>query len=114
MRIRREGILYVLAGLLTAAVCLLAVYGAPELSPVTLQEEESVPEPAASGVLLDLNRATEYELTRLPGIGEARARAIVEYRESCGGFYAVEELCEVKGISESLMEELRPYVTVNR
>ncbi|MBX5465580.1 MAG: helix-hairpin-helix domain-containing protein, partial [Clostridia bacterium] len=62
--------------------------------------------------LLDLNRASAEELDRLPGIGPARAAAIVALRQARGGFRSVDELLEVRGIGPALLEELRALVRV--
>ena len=60
---------------------------------------------------LDLNTASVGELEGLPGVGEARAKAIVAVREKRGGFKNVDELVEVKGIGKAALEKLRPLVT---
>ena len=59
---------------------------------------------------IDLNRAGAAELGALPGIGPVLARRIVDYRDSHGGFHAVEELLAVRGIGPHLFERIRPYV----
>lgn len=64
------------------------------------------------GERLNLNTASAGDLTRLPGIGEGKAQAIVAWRERYGGFQAVDELLDVRGIGEATLETLRPYVTV--
>jgi competence protein ComEA len=64
-----------------------------------------------SGVV-NVNTASAEELQLLPGVGESRARAIVEARTVRGGFRAVDELVEVKGIGSILLERLRPFVAV--
>jgi competence protein ComEA len=61
---------------------------------------------------VNVNTATAEQLQLLPGIGDARARAVIETRKRRGGFERVEDLLEVKGIGESSLEQLRPYVTV--
>ena len=62
--------------------------------------------------IVNINNAGEEDMIRLlPGIGSKRAAAIVEYRELSGGFESVEELSEVEGIGEKLLEELRPFCT---
>jgi competence protein ComEA len=68
-------------------------------------------EPSLSGVV-NVNTASEQELQLLPGVGEARARAIVEARKQKGGFKSVDELEEVKGIGDAGLERLRPFVTL--
>lgn len=61
---------------------------------------------------IDLNAATHWELTTLPGVGEALADRIIAYRSEHGGFDTVEELMEVRGIGESLFEAVKDYLTV--
>lgn len=57
-----------------------------------------------------INTASAQELCeKLPGIGAKKAEAIVEYRELVGGFDSVDELIEVNGIGEKLLEGIRPY-----
>ncbi len=63
-------------------------------------------------ILIDLNTASVEQLTTVPGIGEATASKIVEYRSKIGKFESVDELIEVKGIGEKKLEVLRNYFTV--
>jgi competence protein ComEA len=72
----------------------------------------SAADPALSGVV-NVNTASEQELQLLPGVGEARARAIVEARKQKGGFKSVDELEEVKGIGEAGLAQMRPFVTLS-
>jgi competence protein ComEA len=62
--------------------------------------------------LVDLNLASEADLVALPGIGPARARAILAYRREAGPFAAVSDLSRVPGFSRSLVARLAPYLTV--
>ena len=62
---------------------------------------------------LDLNTADEHALLALPGIGPARARAILAFRASHGGFRSVSQLLNIKGIGRALLKELRPLVTIS-
>ena len=68
--------------------------------------------PALRGVV-NVNTATIVELQLLPGVGEARAAAIISTRKSRGGFKSVEELVEVRGIGDALLENLRPFVRLS-
>lgn len=62
--------------------------------------------------LVDLNRATAEDFEQLPGVGPVLARRVVAYRESRGGFHAIEELRGVKGIGQKKLERLRRLVRV--
>jgi competence protein ComEA len=66
---------------------------------------------APNGVV-NVNTATAEELARLPGIGDAKARAILDFRKERGTFKSVEQLGEVKGIGEAALERLRPHVVL--
>jgi competence protein ComEA len=63
----------------------------------------------AAGV--DLNSATQAELEAIPGIGPAKAKAIVEYR-SATPFATADELQNVSGIGAKLYERIKDQVTV--
>jgi competence protein ComEA len=61
---------------------------------------------------VDLNTATAAELESLPGVGPAKAQAIVAHRE-VAPFKNADELVEVKGIGEKLYAQLKDRVTVS-
>ena len=61
---------------------------------------------------IDLNTATLEELCTLKGIGPVKAQAILDYRDSYGGFVCVEELLEVKGIGESTYSNIKDYLYI--
>lgn len=66
----------------------------------------------SAGRPIRLNSASQADLERLPGIGPARARAIVAYRQGNGPFASVEDLEKVPGISRRLVGQLAGQVTV--
>lgn len=61
---------------------------------------------------VNINTADIDELMTLKGIGEAKAQAIIEYRENNGKFRSVEEIVNVNGIGEATLEKLFDYITV--
>ncbi len=63
---------------------------------------------------LDLNAADYAALDRLPGIGERRAKAILNYREALGFFARVEQLREVYNLPDSVYERIRARVRVGQ
>ncbi|WP_218031483.1 ComEA family DNA-binding protein [Paenibacillus kobensis] len=65
--------------------------------------------PEADG-RLDLNRATAEQLDELPGIGPAKAAAIIADREASGPFRSVDDLARVKGIGPAIVGKLRDSV----
>jgi competence protein ComEA len=67
-----------------------------------------------SGQRIDLNTSTLEQLNLLPGIGASKAKAIIDYREKNGRFEQIEQLMEVKGIGEKVLEKLKPLVYVTQ
>jgi competence ComEA-like helix-hairpin-helix protein len=63
-------------------------------------------------VLVDVNASGPAELERLPGVGPARATAIVRYREIHGRFRSIEELGGVPGLGAAALARLQGRVTV--
>jgi len=62
---------------------------------------------------IDINRAESWLLEALPGIGETRAQAIVDYRNENGPFKRIEDLLKVSGIGEGTFDEIKDYITVS-
>ena len=61
---------------------------------------------------LNINSATKDELVALPGIGPAKAQAILDHRKAHGPFKSIEELKDVKGIGAKRFEKLKGELTV--
>ncbi len=82
-----------------------------DMSTASLSAASGTAKNSSSG-LIDVNTATASQLTALNGIGENKAAAIVEYRRQHGDFGSVDELLNVPGIGEKILEGLRDQVTV--
>lgn len=91
----------------------------------TLAEEASAPDAqneTADGNMADAGNASEEtvnintagmeELCSLPGVGEGRAKAIIEYREKQGGFQKKEDIMQVSGIGEKMYARMEAYLAV--
>lgn len=63
---------------------------------------------------VNINTASAQEIAAaLDGVGEARAAAIVEYREAHGAFKTIEALKEVKGVGDSILEKNRDNIKLS-
>lgn len=67
---------------------------------------------ASYAATINVNTATAEQLTALNGIGDTKAKAIVEYRQSHGAFKSVDQLVDVKGIGLKTVEKNRDQMTV--
>lgn len=68
--------------------------------------------PVVEPIRIDLNRAQVADLQALPGIGAARAEAIVLHRVRNGSFERLEQLEQVDGIGATTIAALRPFLFV--
>ncbi len=55
----------------------------------------------------DLNKATADQLAKLPGIGQDKAREIVNYRQEHGSFRSFDDLKRVPGLDERLVDTVQ-------
>lgn len=85
-------------------------------------ETDSAPQPAPGGGTpgalppdgkIALNAAVEEQLVRLPGIGPARARAILALRDRIGRFRSVDQLRRVKGIGRKTLQRIAPLIVLD-
>lgn len=67
---------------------------------------------SANSNLVNINKADTTMLTTLPGIGPAKAEAILAYREGTGNFKEKQDLMKVTGIGQKTFEKLEPLITV--
>lgn len=63
---------------------------------------------------VNINTADVKELEGLPGIGPAKAQAIVDYRKEHGPFTTVDDLSKVQGIGPKMLEQLRNQIEVGK
>ena len=62
---------------------------------------------------VNVNTASVSELESLPGIGPAKAQAIVDYRKANGAFKSVDDLKKVKGIGDGILNKLKAEASVS-
>lgn len=75
---------------------------------IIVQSKTSVSQPQR----VNLNSADAWLLQALPGIGEGKARTIIEYRNKNGSFRTVDDLAEIDGFGKSIVDKVRDYATV--
>ena len=63
---------------------------------------------------VNINTATARQLQRVPGIGPATAKNIVEMRKSYGAFRSVDDLLAIRGIGRKRLEKMRKYLTAGK
>lgn len=61
---------------------------------------------------VNINESSIEELTTISGIGESKAKAIIEYRTANGPFKSVEEIKNVSGIGDKLYDKIKAYITI--
>ena len=74
-------------------------------------KDESTSQMELSG-LVNINLADRNTLMNLPGVGESKADAILEYRTTHGSFQSVEEIMQVPGIKEGVYKKIESLITV--
>lgn len=83
--------------------------------PVTVHavDEAAGAEQAEQAEQVDINTASAEDMARvLVGVGPAKARAIVQYREANGAFTEIEQLLEVKGIGAATLGKNKERISL--
>ncbi len=62
---------------------------------------------------VDINRASVEAWRALPGIGETRARQLVNFREKLGGFHSVEQVAEMHGLPDSIYQSIKSSLVMS-
>lgn len=87
--------------------------GSPEKSKTSSRETKPKPIPKTQLTnIVNLNTAGLEELCTLPGIGEVKAQAIIDYRQENGPFMSLEEITNVKGIGAKTLEKIRHRLSI--
>ena len=85
----------------------------PTVSSSSSSSSSSSPQANSSQTgTVNINTATESELTTLPGIGPSKAAAIIAYREENGQFQSVDDIKKVSGIGDKTFERLQSLIAV--
>lgn len=97
-------------------VMMYSVFDSPKYNPIKTElittENSFRITTAVSDEVININTADIEELMKLKHIGEKKAEAIIAYRELNGAFRTVDELKEVSGISQNIIDENKERITV--
>ena len=75
-------------------------------------ESESGAGSVESNGKIKVNMATQEEIEQLPGIGPAKAQAIIQHREEHGLFNSIEDLLNVSGIGQKTLENMQDTIQI--
>lgn len=95
----------------------------PNLDDEDIGDEDVVSKDSGEGIIqedekttntniVNINKATENELSTLPGIGNSLATRIVEYRKQNGNFKTIEDIKNVSGIGESKFANIKDFISI--
>ena len=96
------------AGMENQREVVLEEFKEEHLVETSIAAAEEDPEPE----LININTAEKEELMMLPGIGEVRAAAIIEYRQRAGNFERIEDIMNVKGIKTGIFSKINSLICV--
>ena len=84
----------------------------PYKKPEKVKNNRKTASKKTNNAIVNINTATEAELTAIPGIGPALAKRIIGYRSANGPFNTVEQLKDVSGIGESKFAALKGNIRI--
>ena len=115
---KSERILFSIFLLLSSLIILYNIFYIPALpnaniikKEIIIQDDESENNKISGAV--NINSASIEDLKKIPGVGEATAKKIIEYREQNGGFLSKEEIMNVSGIGKKKFENMKDYIKIN-
>lgn len=76
------------------------------------KEESDADSKSNQGSKININTAQKEDLMTLPGVGETRALAILQYRKENGRFQKIEDIMKIHGIKESLFQKIKERIKV--
>ena len=88
-----------------AAVCIVSLAFWHAVPPSPAQASSAAVEPLRESFRVDLNTAGVDAMTTLPGLGEKKARAVLEYRLTHGPFRSLGEVAQVPGVTQDMIDE---------
>lgn len=96
---------------------MIHIYTREEWEKNQASRENSVLTPAAGGVSetddrININTADVQQLCSVPGIGEAKAKSIITYRQEHGEFNSIEDIKNVNGIKDGLFQKIKDKIKV--
>ena len=86
---------------------------AQETRPQFSEQNVPVGEPRSGDGKININTASQTELTDLPGVGNTISARIVEYRQQHGDFRSIDDIMNVSGIGERRFEAIKDLITIN-
>lgn len=91
---------------------LIVIPNKNEISNVKTNISSSSEGSASENGVININTATLEELQKINGVGEIKARSIIEYREKNGGFKSIDEMKNIDGIGDKTFEKMKDGITV--
>lgn len=83
---------------------------------IAIEEKENIQHEKKTEVIeiqIEINTADSIELMKLPGIGDKLSKRIVKYRDLLGGYYSLEQLKEVYGLTEQVILQIQGNVWID-
>jgi competence protein ComEA len=84
----------------------------PVIGEDTAKTSSSASKPDEPTGLINLNTASQSELETLPGIGPAKATAIIDFRNTNGPFQNLEDLMQIPGIGANICEDIKDLIII--